>query len=104
MTKGELLLQHRDTMSADDRCQFDRWLKANTAIATLFSIGLIAMAIMSGSNPSSPRTAAAESFFSQVDVSSAAKHHVQNDMLSVEELTIRTPMDQLPVQRVDEPY
>jgi hypothetical protein len=104
MTKSELLLQYRDTMSAHARRRFDRWLKANAAIATLFSVGLIAMAVMSGSNPSAPRTAAAERFFSQVDVSSAAKHHVQNEMLSVEELTIRTPMDQLPVQRVDEPY
>ena len=38
MTKGELLAKYRD-LSPEDQRQFDRWLKANAVVATIFASG-----------------------------------------------------------------
>jgi hypothetical protein len=93
MTKAEMLasLKH---MSPEDQRTFDRWLKANMAIATIVAAGLVAMALAgAGADADSigPRSAIA-------DVRAVANPP------SPYELMVRLPADALPVQQVDEPF
>ena len=59
MSKGELLAKYRD-LSPEDQRKFDRWLKANAVVATIFALGLVAMAVNSTGLPG-PNTAIAKS-------------------------------------------
>ena len=57
--KGEIVKTYR-LMSADDAREFDKWLRANAVIATLFSAALLAMAVASpGPTPSAAMDASA---------------------------------------------
>ena len=46
-------------LSPQDRIQFDRWLKANVAIASIFSAALVAMAFLAAPFSASGDTSAA---------------------------------------------
>jgi hypothetical protein len=46
-------------LSPQDRIQFDRWLKANAAVASIFSAALLAMAFLAGPFSASVDTSAA---------------------------------------------
>src|SRR5215216_6183803 len=59
MAKGEFLVKYQG-LSTEDRRTFDRWLKANAVIASIFAMALVAMAINS-SGPPWPATATAKS-------------------------------------------
>jgi hypothetical protein len=58
MTKGEFA-KYRD-LSPEHQRKFDRWLKANAAVATIFALGLVAMAVNSSGLPGA-NTATAKS-------------------------------------------
>jgi len=45
-------------MSAEDRIEFNRWLKANAVVASIFSAALVAMAFVGAQNSGSVETAA----------------------------------------------
>ena len=101
MTKSELVARMYKDLSAQERVAFDRWLKANAIIASVFAAALVAIA-MAGSNATGPREASAES--GEVKkVSRPAKHRGPRQV-SPHELTIQFAPDQLPVMQVDEPY
>ena len=61
MTKSELVRQEYTNLSDQDRRTFDRWLRANMAIASLFCAALFAMALAHGLYTVGPRIATAES-------------------------------------------
>jgi hypothetical protein len=93
MTKGEMLAYSRD-MSAEDQRKFDRWIKANAAIATIVAMGFVAMALAGvGADADSigPRSAIA-------DVRPAANPP------SPYVLMLRLAPGELPVEQVDEPF
>jgi hypothetical protein len=93
MTRGEMLAYYKN-MSADDHRTFDRWLKANMAIASIIAVGLIAMALAgAGADADSigPRSAIA-------DVSPAESPP------SPYLLMLRLKPGELPVEQVDEPF
>ena len=46
-------------LSPQDRIQFDRWLKANAAVASIFCAALVAMAFLTGPFSASVNTSAA---------------------------------------------
>jgi hypothetical protein len=95
MTKGEIVSAYRH-MSNEDRDCFDRWLKANAVVGSIFAAALMAMAV-AGSDPG-PRHAMA-----QVGEASAATSQ-DDGLVSPSALTIRLSPDQIPVQQVDEPF
>jgi hypothetical protein len=101
MTKGEAFHQYQH-MSADEKRTFDRWLRLNAVVATVFAAGLLAMSLASTFTPG-PRSALAQNILG-IDVSAAAKNHRQNEFLSVRELMLRTDVNQLPEHKVHEPY
>jgi hypothetical protein len=47
-------------LSPQDRIQFDRWLKANAAIAAIFSAALVVMGFLGGPSSHSIETSAAD--------------------------------------------
>src|SRR5262249_59327792 len=59
MTKGEIIAQYR-TMSEADRRTFDRWLKLNMVIGSLFTAALLFMAF-GGPDLVAPNAAVAQS-------------------------------------------
>jgi len=93
MTKGEMIAYYKN-MSAEDQRTFDRWLKANMAIASIVAFGLLAMALAgTGADADSigPRSAMA-------DVGPASNPP------SPYLLMLRLAPDELPVEQVDEPF
>jgi hypothetical protein len=101
MTNGEVF-QRYQRMSADEKRTFDRWLRLNAVVATVFAAGLLAMSLASTFTPG-PRSALAQDR-PGIDVSAAAKNHTQNEFLPVRELMLRTDVNQLPEHKVHEPY
>jgi hypothetical protein len=94
MTKSEIVHTYRQ-MSAEDP-GFDRWLKANAVVGSIFAAALVAMAV-AGSDPG-PRHAMAQ-------VGEAIAAMSQDDgQVSPTALTIQFAPGQLPVQQVDEPF
>lgn len=83
-------------MSAADQRTFDRWLKANLVIGSIFASALVAMALI-GSKALEPETAVAQTTKS---VSIATPNY--NGSLSPYEIMIRMP--NLPTQQVNEPF
>jgi hypothetical protein len=102
MTKSDMITKYSD-LTAEDRRSFDRWLRANVAIASIVALGLFAMAVASGPSTPGPRSASAQGARG-IDVSAVAKNHMQNEVLSVEELMLRMDLNALPETKVDEPY
>ena len=94
MTKGELLAKYRD-LSPEDQRKFDRWLKANAVVATIFALGLVAMAVNSTGLPG-PNTATAKS----ADKGNTA---AAVNGSSAYELMIRLGRD-LPVRQTTDPF
>jgi uncharacterized membrane protein len=45
-------------ISAEDRIEFDRWLKANAVVASIFSAAMVAMAFVGAQNSDHARAAA----------------------------------------------
>ena len=94
MHKGDILLSYRH-MSPEDQRTFNRWLKVNLVLSSIFASGLLAMALAS-SDALSPNTAVAKNTtFDIVRPSERIK--------SAHELMRMAP-DQLPVVQVDEPF
>ena len=56
MSKGDIVRQYR-AMSPEDRRTFDRWLKANAVIGSIFAAGLFAMALAGAAGPRDPTAA-----------------------------------------------
>jgi hypothetical protein len=96
MTKGELLAKYRD-LSPEEQRKFDRWLKANAIIASLFALGLVAMAINSSGLPG-PDTAIAKGADS-----ASVKSPNPVTALSAYELMIRLGRE-LPVRQNADPF
>jgi hypothetical protein len=59
MGKGQIAFYLKQ-MSAEDQCSFNRWLKANAILGSIFTAGIIAMAV-AGSMSAGPRDAAVAS-------------------------------------------
>jgi len=110
MTKGEILQTYKH-MAADDQRTFERWLKANAVIGSMFAAVIFAMA-WAGSDASGPRHATAQStentaFSARQGNDEQRTSETDGEgsrILSVYELTIRIAPDQLPLQQVDEPF
>jgi hypothetical protein len=86
MTKTELVQQAYNDMSDQDRRKFDRWLRANVAIASLFSAALLAMALANGPYSVGPRIATAES--NRADASPIERFRgIDSEVLSGEDVT-----------------
>jgi hypothetical protein len=98
MTKREMIHVQRH-MVAENGTTFDRWLKANMVVGSIFSAGLLAMAV-AGSDPG-PRQALADV---QATDLSAASTAGQASQISPYALTIRFAPGDLPVQQVNEPF
>jgi hypothetical protein len=103
MTRNELIRQQYSDFSTEDRQTFDRWLRANVVIASLFSAALLAIAFAGGQFSVGPRTATAEGPAGNTELSSSSRAHPR-DGLSVQELMRTIDLDKLPIQWVDEPY
>ena len=103
MTKGQISRMYQQ-LSTEDRRTFDRWLKANTVIGSIFSAALVAMAL-SASDPSvpGPRQATAQSAEAG-EIGAAAAQGDRSGVVSPHELTIRFTPDQIPAMQVDEPF
>ena len=100
MAKGEFLVKYQD-LSTEDRRTFDRWLKANAVIASIFAMALVAIAINS-SGPPWPATATAKSAETG-DIIASVKRPNLDDGLSAYELMIRVA-NELPVQEITDPF
>ena len=83
-------------LSAEDQRAFDRWMKANLVVGSLFASALVAMALI-GSKALEPETADAQISRS---VAIEALNHDQH--LSPYEIMIRLP--NLPAQQVKDPF
>lgn len=57
MAEGRLSESYQK-MSAEDRMEFNRWLKANAVVASIFSAALVAMAFVGSQNSGLIETAA----------------------------------------------
>ena len=57
MAEGRIFESYQK-MSAEDRIEFNRWLKANAVVASIFSAALVAMAFVGAQNSGSVETAA----------------------------------------------
>jgi hypothetical protein len=99
MTKSELIRQYRD-MSAEDRRTFDRWLRANGVIASVFAAAFVAMA-MAATNTTGPSQALAQNI--EAAKLGAAERQAERSV-SPHQLTVRFAPHQLPLQQVDEPF
>ena len=104
MIRHELIRQQYSNFSQKDRQTFDRWLRTNAVVASLFSAALIAMAFANGQFSVEPRTATAKGPAGNTELSSSSKAHPRTEALSVQELMKGIDLDKLPIQRVDEPY
>ena len=104
MTRHELIRQQYSDFSKEDRQTFDRWLRANALVASLFSAALIAMAFASGPFSVGPRTATAKGPGADTDFTSSSRSRPRTEPLSVQEMMKKIDLDELPTQRVDEPY
>ncbi len=38
-------------MSPEDQLTFNRWIRANAVVGSIFAVGMLAMALIGGSNP-----------------------------------------------------
>jgi hypothetical protein len=83
-------------MSAEDQRAFDRWMKANLVVGSLFASALVVMALI-GSKALEPETAVAQTGKS---VLIATPNY--NESLSPYEIMIRMP--NLPTQQVKDPF
>jgi hypothetical protein len=90
MTKGELSAKYQDS-TPEGRRRMDLWLKANAAIAPIFAIALVAMALNSSGLPE-PTSATAKSA-EKGNIAARAKPHGR---LSAYELMIRIAPEELP--------
>jgi hypothetical protein len=97
MTKGDLIGQYK-TMSAEDRCTFERWIKFNLAAGCLIVAGLLFMAF-GGPDLFTPSEAVAKS---KAATESAAP--VPGRAMSPFDLMIRIAPDGLPIEQVDQPF
>jgi hypothetical protein len=94
MHKGDIASSYRN-MSAEDQRTFNRWLKVNMVVSSIFAAGLLAMAL-AGSDALGPRSAVAES--TEFDIVRPADR-----IKSAHELMSIAPY-RLPVEQVDEPF
>ena len=94
MTRNELLY----TTYTDQA--FDRWLKANVAIGSIFAAAVVVMAL-AGSKVGTMQAVAQEA--QATELSASAKID-QARMLSSYELTVQIAPDGLPVMQVDQPF
>jgi hypothetical protein len=99
MTRNQTLQAAYQHGSVQDPETFDRWLKANAVIATIFAAALAGMAL--GGSKAGPVQAIAGS--AQASELGAAPGEPRG-VLSPYELTIRIAPDRLPVQQVDQPF
>jgi hypothetical protein len=101
MTRSEFLKTQYAYGSLQDQGTFDRWLKANAVIGSIFAVALVGMAL--GGSNAGPAQAVAGSAHA-TEVSAAARQDDQGRTLSSYELTVRIAPNQLPVLQVDEPF
>jgi hypothetical protein len=79
-------------MSAEDRCTFDRWLKANVAVGLVIAAGLIAMALAGSAGPGHGTVAKVN----------APKARLVPAGISVWEIHNQAHLEFLPVQQIDD--
>jgi hypothetical protein len=94
MTKGDIHRIYRN-MSAQDQRAFERWLKANVVVASVFAAGFIAMAL-AGADALGPGDAAAKS--------AVATNRQITVLPSAFELMSGLAPHQLSTIQVDEPF
>ena len=117
MTKSEMTQLH-EQMSADDG-MFDRWLKANGVLGSMFAAALVAMAMAAPNlTPSQARAQAAQAMTQsaqamsaqamtqsgqETEFSAAQRQSEPRQGPTIQDLTIELGPT-LPVQQVDEPF
>jgi hypothetical protein len=96
MTKGDIAGMYK-RLADEDRAEFDKWLRVNAVVATIFAAAFLGMAIV-GSGGAGPREA-------QAETPRATETTIQpGAALSPLELMIQLDADTLPVERVEEPF
>ena len=96
MTKGEIIARYRELSSAD-QSTFDRWLKANLVIGSLFTGAIILMAFAGSNANLGPEKAVAE-------ISKPLVAQTRGAPLSPFEMMSRLAPGELAIQQVDEPF
>jgi hypothetical protein len=86
MEKGEIPQNHK--MLPQDQREFDRWLKANAIISSIFVAGLLAMAL-AGANSAGPRDSAVANNTKASDVAASEQRRGQTTALSPNDLRNR---------------
>jgi hypothetical protein len=99
MTKGDIAGMYNN-LSNEDRREFDRWLRANAVVASIFAAAFLAMAVVGSGGPG-PRQAMAETTRTTETTGLGTQ---QREALSPLELMSQLDPDLLPVERVDEPF
>jgi hypothetical protein len=101
MTKGEMIARYKD-LPPEERRVIDRWVQGNAVLASVFAIGLLAMAL-GGLAPLGPATAIAKSDATG-EFSASAKRLKPIEGSSVYELMIHRAPHQLPTEHYAEPF
>ena len=100
MTKGEILAKY-EHLSAEDQHTFDRWLRANAVVASIFGLALVAMALNS-SGPPGPATATAMGGDGNLTAPAKGRKSIHDQ--SPYELMNRLGPGDLPMQEYVEPF
>src|SRR5262245_45866525 len=79
MSRGYIARQYR-AMSPEDRHTFDRWLKANAVVGSIFAAGLFAMALAGSMGPRDATVA------NTIDASKVAASEKNHSVSSPQEL------------------
>jgi hypothetical protein len=78
------------------------WLKASAVVGSIFAAMVVVMALAS-SGPG-PRQASADNATATTEFSASGRREEPSKVMSAYELTIRIAPDQLPLERVDQPF
>jgi len=87
MGKGGIAFYYRG-LSREDRCTFDRWLKANAIVGAIFATGFIVMAL-AGSRSAGPRDAKVASRTKASDVAVSEQRWRQPGIATTQDPKVR---------------
>jgi hypothetical protein len=88
MTKGEILAQYKN-LSPEDRRSFDRWLRGNAVVGSIFGVALVAMALgglqtqetATAPAPTSPQTISVQELHGLAHLDNLRVDHIHNQAL-----------------------
>ena len=103
MTRSELLKTTFAQESAKDPGAFDRWLRTNVAIASIFAAAVLGMALGSSNAPGPAQAIAGEAIAGDATAAEIGTP-APDRVLSSYELTVRIAPDQLPLEQVEQPF